>query len=375
MKKITALLSAVWLILAIAAAGCKPKKNETSDIKHGEEEKSVPSSITLSENALKIAGAGIEKAGLKLVPRKIHATGDVAFNQKRLFNLTSRIPGRVEEVHAFIGDKVKESQLLLSLYSSGYLASQAEFIQVLERSNRIKKDSPEADIRTAKALLDSAAARLTLMGMSRSDLKDLEETKQIKPLYIIRAPIAGNIIESPVVRGDHVAEGTGLFKIADLSLLWIHAHIYEKDLSRLKAGLPAAVRVQAYPDREFQGTLSLISDVVDEKTRTVIGRVEVLNRGGLLKPGMFADVDLIVPASASSLLVREAAVQDIEGRKIVFVPEGNNSFRTREVEIGLRMNGWLEILKGLSPGDEYVADGFLLKSELLKLSLEGHEHD
>jgi len=368
MKRRIGLSAFLVMALFFCVSGCRAKKTE--EVEPGAQNDETPSAITLSESALKIAGIEVEKAGLRKVSLKICCAAEMAFNQKRLMNLTSRAAGRVEEISAFVGDRVKEGQPLLALYSPDFLTSQAEFLQLEERLKRVTKDNLQDEILTAKSLLDSARRKLILLGLNDAELKELEETRQVKPVLPVRAPFSGNIIESPIVRGDQIPEGATVFRIADLSLLWVKVHIFEKDLSRIQLGMPALVRVQAYPDQAFQGTLTLLNDVVDEKTRTVIGRVEVLNSRSLLKPGMYAEVELILPSSAAALLVPEAAVQDLEGKKVVFMPASGRSFRFQEVEVGQKLNGWVEVVKGLSAGDAYVRDGFLLKSEVLKKNLE-----
>jgi RND family efflux transporter MFP subunit len=367
MKKRQPLFVLLLIALAFSPVGCTAKKSEEAAPEL--QNSANPSVITLSEEAMKIAKIQKEKAALTKVPAKISAAGDMVFNQKRLMNLTSRVAGRVENVSAYVGDRVKEGDLLLSLYSPDFLTSQAEFLQAAERLRRLSKDDLQDDIGAAKALLDSAKRKLMLLGMKEADFKELEETRQIKPLLPISAPFSGTIIEGPIVLGDQVAEGTCLFKVADLSVLWAHVHIYEKDLALIKPGMSALVRVQAYPDQVFQGTLTLLNDVVDEKTRTVIGRVEVQNAHGLLKPGMYVEVELVLPSGAVALLVPESSVQELEGKKVVFIPAGERSFRFQEVRVGQKFHDSVEITQGLSPGDSYVRDGFLLKSEYLKKDL------
>lgn len=356
------------IALVFWSAGCRTKKTE--EVTPEPQDSVTPGVITLTAEAIKLAGIQTEKAELRPVPRKIYATGDITFNQKRLMNLTARVAGRVENVSAYVGDRVKEGDLLLSLYSPDFLTAQAEFLQVGDRLKRFTTNNLQDEIPVAESLLDSAKRKLQLLGMNDSDLGELAQTRQIKPLLSICAPFSGTIIESPIVRGDQVAEGATLFQVADLSVLWAHVHIYEKDLSLIKQGMSALVRVQAYPDQAFPGTITLLNDIVEEKTHTVIGRVEVQNTHGLLKPGMYVEAELVLPSSAEALLVPESAVQDLEGKKVVFVPAGERSFRFQEVRVGQKLHDWTEVVKGLSPGDIYVRDGFLLKSEYLKKNLE-----
>src|SRR5512139_2098765 len=283
MGRKTSFALVVFIALGFSLSRCKAQKSEETSLRT--ETSGSPSVITLTEGAMKIAGIQIEKAERRQIPLKIYAAGEMTFNQKRLMNLTSRVAGRVENVSAYVGDRVKEGDLLLSLYSPDFLTSQAEFLQAAERLKRFAKDNLGDEIPAAESLLDSAKRKLLLLGLKEADLKEIEETRQVKPLLPVSAPFSGTIIESPIVLGDQIAVGSGLFKIADLSLLWAQVHIYEKDLAQVKLGTPSLVKVQAYPDQSFQGTLTLLNDVVDEKTRTVIGRVEVQNTRGLLKPG------------------------------------------------------------------------------------------
>jgi RND family efflux transporter MFP subunit len=370
MKKRRAVCFAFLVVLAGFVSGCRASRSDEVETDGGARTADTPSVVRLTEDAIRIAGIQTEKAALRRVPLKIHETGDLSFNQKRLMNLTARAAGRIENIYAFEGDRVREGEILISLYSPDFLTSQAEFLQAAARLERLTRDGLHEEIPSAKSLLDSARSKLILLGVNEGDLTRLEETRRIMPLLQVRAPFSGTVIESPIVLGDLVAEGATLFKIVDLSVLWGQVHVYEKDLSRVRQGMPALVKVHAYPGQTFHGTLTLLADVMDEKTHTVIARVEVQNSHGLLRPGMYAEVELVLASRAEALLVPEAAVQDLEGKTVVFVPAGERSFRTQEVELGQKLNGWVEVVKGLSAGDLYVRDGFLLKSEILKKNLE-----
>ncbi|MEW6456412.1 MAG: efflux RND transporter periplasmic adaptor subunit [Acidobacteriota bacterium] len=349
--------------------GCNKKKAEEVDTENAEE--NARSTITLSEDALKIAGIKTDIVQLRTVSQRIKVVGEISFNQRKFVNITSRVSGRVEEVFAFPGDKVKEGQLLLSIYSPDFLSAQAEFIQAEERLKRVMKNNDEEERQNAKSLLDSARNKLILLNIREEELIELEKTHSIKFLLPIRAPFNGSIIESNVVTGDYIDTGTSLFKIADISTLWVNVNIYEKDLSSIKQGCKTLIRVSAFPNEEFKGKLTLLSDVVDKNTRTVKGRVEVMNKSGKLKPGMYAEVNLIFPSESKSLLIPEIAVQDLEGKKVVFLQSGNNSFSVKEIETGLKLDSFIEIVNGLKTGDIIATEGsFILKSELLKKTLE-----
>ena len=170
------------------------------------------------------------------------------------------------------------------------MSLQAEYLQAAERAKRLSNDPSEAG--TAQAILESVRARLVLVGVSHSEVDALEAKRVPQPLLRIRAPFAGTVIETGVVAGDHVELGASMFRLADLSILWASLHIKEKDLASIKAGSEVELRTQAYPGETFRGERLMVGDVVDEKTRTVIARVEVPNPQAKLKAGMYIEAVL-----------------------------------------------------------------------------------
>jgi cobalt-zinc-cadmium efflux system membrane fusion protein len=199
----------------------------------------------------------------------------------------------------------------------------------------------------------------------------------------------GNIIEivSPshgIVMAQYAKDNesvdviSSLVTIANPDLLRASFNVYEKDLAGIKAGLRVIVKSMAYPDKEFEGELVFISPQVDVKTRAIRVRANVKNEEHLLKFGMYVTGTILVPISEESLLLPEEAVQDMKGETVVFVPHPgeNEEFQIREVSIGRKMPGFVEVLEGLSPNEDVVGQGsFYLKSELLKGELgHGHAH-
>ena len=359
----------LMMVLTILIGACKAPQAVDPGAEAGEE--TLSPAVTLNDDAAKVAGIQVQTARLEALPLRVQAAGEVAFNRKRYIHVTARVAGRVEEIAAYPGDRVKAGQVLLTIYSPEFLASRAELVQArIQRDSALKHGTSE-EAAQAEAMLGSARNKLLLYGLTDEDLKADEDTRSPQTLVPVRAPSSGTIIESPVVRGDYVETGASLFRTADLSLLWVHVHIFEKDLAGIGPGCEAAVRVQAYPGREFKGRLALIDPALDEKTRTVVCRVETPNAEGLLKPGMYADVVLTSASKREAVLIPEGAVQDLENKKVIFVPAGQNTFAWREVGTGGLVDGRLEIVRGLAADETFVAEGaFLLKSELLKKSLE-----
>lgn len=368
MKNVKVVFSLFLASILILFSACK-KKEEAKTISSEENQLSI---ITLSAESSKIAGIKTEIAALRPFSKAVKATGILTFNPKKFTCITSRAPGRIEEVNAFEGDRVKAGERLLTLYSLDFLSAQAEFIQIKEREEKTRETNNEEERRVALRMLDSASARLKVMGMTDAELEELSRRKTVQILLHICAPFEGSIIQSSAVKGDYVEIGTELLKIADVSTLWALASIYEKDLSAVSPGAKAEIRVEAYPNEVFLGTLTVLSDVEEEETRTVKARIELLNPSLKLKPGMYAEVTIFPAAAQKFLVVSEAAVRKAEGKNFVFIPLENNSFEVREVQVGKTLAGYLEITKGLKEGERVVSEGsFALKSELLRKLLEG----
>ena len=207
--------------------------------------------------------------------------------------------------------------------------------------------------------------RLALYGLSPAALNGPGHTRQLLP---VRSPIGGVITEKHAIVGELADPAKNLYTVADLSSVWVMVDINEKDLAKVHKGQNAIVTVGAFPDRNFPGRISHIADMVDDATRTVKARIEVQNTGRKLKPEMFASVELAVPVEAVPVLaVPEEALQEFEGRKVVFVTANGTEFEPRPLAFGRASGGQVEVTGGLKEGERYaVKGGFLLKSELKK---------
>ena len=376
MKKLSrwilwAALPALFLI-----AGCRggaPAESSPA-IEDHDHEAAAPSSVTLSPEAVAAADIRTEPAATRLLALRVAAAGEIEWNARRVVHITARTPGRLERVLVVRGDRVRESQLLAELYSPDYLTLQAEYVQAAARLKRHAGDPAEEG--SARAFLAGARDRLRLLGVTDAEIETLGASSAPRPLLAVRAPLAGTVLESNVVAGDAAELGTSLFRLADPSSLWACLHIQERDLAAVKAGAEVALRTQAYPGEDFRGRLVLVGDVVESGTRTVEGRVEIGGGNVRLKPGMFVEATIASAGERPALVVPEAALQDDDGKPIVFVRTGERTFARREVRIGVRSGGAVEILEGLAEGETVVTSGsFLLKSEIRKGSLEDeHGH-
>lgn len=363
------------------------------DGKEGHEGHGEPGSVRMTAEMQKQNGVVVVPAKKQRLGGVISATGKVEANADRIAHVSPRISGKIVAVKASLGDSVSAGQALATLDSvelgealNRYRQSKTRLALAQSSMERIKnlvekkiaarKDilQAETDFRMAQTELHTDEERLSLYGVSTSDLKG---DGHKKPLLPVRSPIGGIITEKHAIVGELADPSKSLYTVADLSSVWVMVDINEKDLAKVHKGQGATVTVGAFPDLKLKGRITYIADLVNESTRTVKARIEVANPGRKLKPEMFATVELALPADAVAVLaVPEDALQDLDGKKVLFTTtEKGDEFEPRKVEPGRAAGGIVEIVSGLKEGERYTIKGsFILKSELKKGELEGDAH-
>lgn len=398
------------LFLLIFVAACSDHSTEGHD-EHGDETHSEESGahgeeiheegvVELSPEMLERVKIRTTVVSTRVLPAELLTTGQVDFEQDRLAHVTPRIPGRVDEVQADLGDKIQKGQVLAIIDSielgqakSAYLQAKAH--EDLARQNFEREEglfaeriSSEKEMLAAKAAHLEATARLRnseetlrLYGIQDQTIQTLSYEGGQTSLLPVRAPLSGRVVEKHVTVGELVTPERSMFTIADLGHVWVWIDVYERNLRHVHLEDDVAVAADAYPDELFLGKVSYLSDQVDADTRTVRARIDVNNPDHKLRPGMFARVTLTDPHIEStglepSLVVPVGAVQRDGEEFIVFVALGDNRFERHEVVVGRSAGGFAEILSGLDPEDTVVIEGaFLLKSEASKEQMgAGHEH-
>jgi RND family efflux transporter MFP subunit len=366
MKK--TILVYILVILAVGAglSACRPKPAAESAAEKTED--ASPTVVTLTPEAVKTAEIQTEPAVFRSATRTIHVPGEVIFNPKRLAHVTSRSTGRIEQLLSYPGDRVTRGQVLLSLYSQDFLATQADFLQAAQRLKRVVEDPAERA--TARSFYESAKNKLRVFDLPDAELAEVESSGSTLTLLPVRAPFDGTVIESVVTLGDYIQVGASLFRIADLSSVWADMQAYVKDLPAVHVGSDITLGISDLPGREFKGRIFQVGNTVDEKTRTIHVRVELKNEDGQLRPGMFVEADILASVKNNVLTVPGAAIQEFQNKKVVFVRVKNHTYAVRDVVVGASFEGYVEILKGLGEREAVATTGsFFLKSELLKKTL------
>lgn len=334
------------------------------------------------------------------VPFQLRTTARVDYDQRRVAHVSPRIPGRVVSVLADLGDDEKAGTWLATLDSielgqakADYLSARAEESvarKTLAREERLFKEkivSEQAVLEArgahekALARLRSAEERLRLLGLSKDEIENVRYGDPESGVFPLTAPLAGRIVEKHLVVGELVGPEDKVFTVADLSRLWIWIDVYERDLAHVRTGDAARIFTQAYPDKTFEGRVSYVTDWVEPDTRAARARIDISNRNGLLKPGMFAEVVLTdtrgkATEGRKALAVPAGAVLRDGDHHIAFVKVGEGRYERRVLRIGTRTEDAVEILDGLAPGEQVVVSGgFILKSEAAKEEMGGgHSH-
>jgi Cu(I)/Ag(I) efflux system membrane fusion protein len=295
-------------------------------------------------------GITFARAAVRPLGRETRVVGTLTYAEPRRAYVNARVMGWVERLYAdYMGKPVHKGEPLLALYSPELVSAQEEYL-----SARRLGDS---------SLTTAARRRLDLWNIPEDQIDSLERTGRARRTIVLRAPMAGEIAEKMVTDGQAVQVGENLFLIADRSVLWVDLAVYEMDARSLRIGAPVSVSVDALPGKTYEGRITFIHPSVDEKTRTLTARAEVVNRDGALRPGMYATA-LIRPAAAKALTVPTEAVLPTGMQNLVFVNRGDGQFIPRPVAVGVHGDSLVEVVQGLKPGDEVIASAtYLLDSE------------
>ncbi|MEX2284113.1 MAG: efflux RND transporter periplasmic adaptor subunit [Gemmatimonadota bacterium] len=294
---------------------------------------------------------------------KIRTVGQVTYDETRVSTVNPKIEGWVEELFVdFTGASVVKGQPLLAVYSPVLVAAQEELILARRLSDRAGISGTTAN--NARELLEAARRRLSYWDIPASDIERIESSGQTRKTLMLRSPATGLVLEKNVLSGGRIMPGMDLYRIADLSVVWIDAEIFEKDLARVGIGRTGTITLEAYPDRRFPARVSYTYPTVSAETRTGRVRVEVRNPGLLFKPGMYATLEFDVPVHDAGVHVPRSAVLQTGTRSLVFVRDPDGTLTPRTVRIGFVTSEHAEVLEGLKAGDVVVASAnFLIDAE------------
>ena len=293
--------------------------------------------------------------------QQVRTVGTVTYNEEAVRDVNTRVSGWIEELHVDeTGVQVEAGQPLFELYSPELYAAQQEYL--LAYRNRDTGDTADGG---GINLLDSARTRLSYFGIGEDQIQRLQETGQPSQTMTITSPHSGVVTEKHATEGMRITPGMRVYRIADLSTVWVMATVYEQDVPYVVPGQPATLTLPHLPGERFEGEVAYVYPYLEEQARAVRVRLEFPNPEGTLKPGMYGTVRLNRTLDGEAVLVPREAIVGTGEREVVFVSLGGGRFEPRDVETGAQTeDGTVEVLEGLEPGEQVVTSGqFLLDSE------------
>jgi Cu(I)/Ag(I) efflux system membrane fusion protein len=323
------------------------------------------SPVRLDAAAARRIGVAYATAERKVVDHTVRTVGTVTYDETRIVDVNPKIEGWVERLYVdFTGAPVRRGQPLLALYSPMLVSAQEELILARRLLDESAADPGSRTAERARQLLEAARRRLAYWDIPPGEIRQIEETGAPTKTLTLTSPASGFVVEKSVFEGGRIGPGMNLYRIADLSIVWVDGEVFEKDLGLVRQGQAARVTVQAYPGETFAGQVTYVYPTVTVEARTGRVRVALANPGLRLKPGMYAEVELEVAAGEKRLVVPRGAVHATGERSWVFLQTAEGTLVAREVTTGLVAGGDIEILAGLEEGDSVVASAnFLIDAE------------
>ncbi len=296
---------------------------------------------------------------------KVVTNAVLTTNEKTEYIVTTRVNGYIEKLYVnYTGQVVNKGQKLMDIYSPELVAAQQELLTALNYQKAVNNTSFNSVRESGDELLKNSIRKLELLQMSENDIEKLKETKEVKTYVTLFAQNSGTVLEKNVLDGQKIMAGMPLLKIANLSNLWLTADVYEYELVNINEGAKAEIRFNYLPGKVYEGKVSFIYPTLESKTRTAKIRIDVPNPEGKLKPSMFANVVINGKDLGVNPVIPENAVLRGGRKDIVIVSLGDGKFKPQEVTLGGYADGYYQVLKGLSEGNEIVTSAqFLIASE------------
>ena len=331
--------------------------------------------VTIDPRRQQLLGMRTATVQRRSLSRPIRTVGVVRVDERRLVDVNVRVDGWIRDLQAdYTGRFVRQGDPLFTLYSPDLAATESEYLLALKARQEVA-DSTVPDAREyADRLVSSARVRLERWNVDASHIDGVRERGEAQGTMVFRSPTSGFIIDKQAVQGMHVQAGQSLYRLADLSVVWIDASVYESDLPFVRVGQRATASFDAYPGSSISSGVIYIAPSLDDATRTAQVRFELPNAQGRIKLGMYATITLEVPAQ-NALTVPPDATLDSGTQQFVFVTRGDGRYEPRAVKTGVRTADAVQILTGVKEGEQVASSAlFLIDSESqLRAALRGFE--
>lgn len=317
-----------------------------------EETSTDPNVYRMSENAMKLANVSTMKVGESEASREIRLNGKVEVDERNAYSQSTHIPGRIEDLRVnFTGEKVNRGQTLAVVYSPELVTTQEELLQ----ANSIKESQPD--------LFEAAKEKLRNWKIGENQIQQILSQGRAIERFPITADVNGIVTEKMVDLGDYVERGMPIYEISDLSKVWVMFDLYESTMGWINEGSEVKYTIRSLPSETFTGKISFVDPLLNSQTRVATARVEVDNKDGRLKPGMFASgvvKNNIGEAGSNEIVIPKSAVLWTGERSLVYLKEDASDgagFRIRQITLGPSLGDAYVVEEGLQEGDEIVVNG------------------
>jgi Cu(I)/Ag(I) efflux system membrane fusion protein len=332
--------------------------------KEGKMQVVAAGTVQISPERQQLIGVKFGTVEMKPLEKVIRTVGRVDYDEKRIVTVSPKIGGWIEDLYVdFTGRYVRQGEPLLTIYSPELVSTQEEYLIALRAKKDLAKSPFPEVVGSGQSLAESAKRRLKLWDITDDQIRILEETGEPKKTMTLYSPFGGFVLEKAAFKGMNVMPGMALFKLADLSVVWVLADIYEYELPFIRLGQQASVQLSYIPGETFTGKAIYIYPALNPETRTAKVRFELPNPHGKLKPEMYANVEVKVRLG-QKVAVPEGAIIDTGVRQMAIIDKGNGYFEPREVKVGAKVDNYYEVIKGLKAGERVVTSAnFLIDSE------------
>lgn len=360
MGVIVAALAAAWLLTPRAA----PAPVQSSGHQHGTLAADSAHPVQLSQADQRRIGVTYAPVIRGSLERTVRVVAQVAYDETRVVTVAPRIDGWAERLFVdFTGQQVRSGEPLLRLYSPMLTTAGEELLLARRLQGQVTAGTTDAQDQ-ADRLASSARRRLEVLGLSAVEIQRIEDAGEAPRTVTIRAPAAGVVVEKRVLPGQRIMAGDPLYRIADLSVVWLEGDVFEQDLGAVRVGQQVTAEFQALPGDARTGRIAYIYPTLSTETRTGRVRVVLANPGLALKPGMFAAIRFTTPAGRAVLSIPRSALLSTGERNLVFLKRPDGRFTPTDVTVGVQTEDRIEILRGLSALDTVVASAtFLVDAE------------
>ncbi|MEW5900649.1 MAG: efflux RND transporter periplasmic adaptor subunit [Acidobacteriota bacterium] len=348
------------------------------EVEEGGEVSEVGGRVTvkISPERQQLIGVTFGQAEIRDLHHILRTVAKFTYDETKIVDVNTKFPGWVERLDVdFQGQLVRSGVPLFSIYSPELVAAQEEYL-LASKAGGLLVSAESAPARPERdPLVEGAKRKLLLWDITETQIKELERTQTLMKTMVFYAPFTGYVIEKNVLKGKYVMPGETLYKLADISTIWVLADVYEYELPLVSRGQQVTVELPYFPGESFTGKITYIYPYLADMTRTAKVRVELPNRDFKLKPDMYGTISIHLDLGPK-LSVPASAVLDSGTRKLVFIDRGEGYFEPREVKLGIRAGDFYEVIAGLQEGERVVTSAnFLVDSESkLKAAIKAPTH-